>query len=690
VKTTLLTALNMPVAFMAAGAVFAQEALVDFSKLSRSTVSDAEGNVYPTVLMGDTWWMAENLRTYRFNDGTELTHYKDWEHIEYMLQYSTQYSTGGAGYDGTRVEGHYAYPMRDIRLRSTYGLLYPYHAAVNSRGLCPAGWALADTADWFAMGRLIVGPDAFTDNGEGFLVAHGLGNFLKTDNGGLWKAHPDGGAVTGAAGMNIVPAGRLHVSGYNGLGEYAYFWTPNNVHPDGSGAGRRIILFSYDNDEMHITNFRANSPLCIRCVRKATLVELTAATPADTCRINLSGRSAEDRLTLQPDQYQYRYEDDPVPGDYHYVISGGDGDPLTGDALTDVYADNLLRPVTYHHALIHNLRYNNDRGNPQTALFAGLSEVIRLQQQAAYLYTPGVATPFWRFSGDSLHVETHDVVYRMGAIAIGGSGGRLDRMVLDMDWMDLRGSNGGIGSRDGARISAVEALRGVVSCAGTDRSLHQVQDLIIHSGTAFKLSLLNAETWGIVPPGEDVWGRASLIPYAWGVTPSYQIVPTDPEGQPLSCVRIPHGGGYSVRVATEGGGTRTYRFTAHHPEDPCFYLWLPPAHYLFTVTPSAASGPATPVSYDADLLADADLDLLAATPSGSSDAVLIPPAGSRPFADARAGSPTLADGTPWTLYTLTGRPIATGIYPDRPVPPSSASLYLLQTPSGSLLLHLRP
>jgi hypothetical protein len=267
----------------------------------------------------------------------------------------------------------------------------------------------------------------------------------------------------------------------------------------------------------------------------------------------------------------------------------------------------------------------------------------------------------------------------MGAIAIGGSGGRLERMELDMDWMDLRGSNGGIGSRDGARISAVEVLRGVVSCAGTDRSLHQVQDLIIHAGASFKLSLLDGETWGIVPPGEDVWGRASLIPYAWGVTPSYQIVPTDPDGRPLSCVRVPHGGSYSVRVATAGGGTRTYRFRAHHPEDPCFYLWLPPARYLFTVTPPGGNG----VSYTADLTADADLDLLAAVPDEPADGVTPPPAGSKGF------SLTPAAGTPWRIYTLTGRLVGTGIYPEAPALPhpgsGSSGIYLLQTPSGSRL-----
>ncbi len=99
--------------------------------LSYGTVTDIDGNVYKTITIGTQTWMAENLRSTKYNDGTtiqKITSNTDWKNLS-TAAYCTYNNT-------TRVDSI-----------SVYGCLYNWYA-VNTGKLSPSGWHIPSKAEW--------------------------------------------------------------------------------------------------------------------------------------------------------------------------------------------------------------------------------------------------------------------------------------------------------------------------------------------------------------------------------------------------------------------------------------------------------------------------------------------------------------------------------------------------------------
>jgi len=94
-------------------------------------VTDIDGNVYRTVQIGNQVWMAENLKTTKYPDGTSISY---------------------PGADNTawqnNTTGAYAWYNNDISWKDSYGALYNWHAVNSDKGLCPPGWHVPSDAEW--------------------------------------------------------------------------------------------------------------------------------------------------------------------------------------------------------------------------------------------------------------------------------------------------------------------------------------------------------------------------------------------------------------------------------------------------------------------------------------------------------------------------------------------------------------
>jgi uncharacterized protein (TIGR02145 family) len=93
-------------------------------------VKDIEGNSYKTVKINQYRWMAENLKTTTYNDGSPIPNIKDnleWAGLTY---------------------GAYCWYANEDSNRSIYGALYNYNVMIDERGVCPENWHVPSTLEW--------------------------------------------------------------------------------------------------------------------------------------------------------------------------------------------------------------------------------------------------------------------------------------------------------------------------------------------------------------------------------------------------------------------------------------------------------------------------------------------------------------------------------------------------------------
>jgi uncharacterized protein (TIGR02145 family) len=125
--------------YMKAVLLIATTLILLHSYCARETVTDADGNIYPTVRIGSQVWTVENLRATRFNDGTPIPHVPDsvdW-HFHALPGYCFYGNTNNA--DSIKK----------------LGALYNWYC-VESKKLAPEGWHVPTCDDWKALQNWLI------------------------------------------------------------------------------------------------------------------------------------------------------------------------------------------------------------------------------------------------------------------------------------------------------------------------------------------------------------------------------------------------------------------------------------------------------------------------------------------------------------------------------------------------------
>jgi len=220
-------------------------------------VTDVDGNVYQTVKIGSQWWMAENLKTTHYADGSAIP----------LVKSSSAWDSLGI------TDKAYCWNKNSESNRFFYGGLYTWAAAMNGtassdafpsgvQGVCPDGWHLPGDYEWKRI-EMFLGMSMAEADKEGWRGTD-EGSKLKEEGTANWESPNEG--ATNVSGFTALPGGYrrsgggFHYTGYNGT-----WWSSTEYST--SHAWSRYMNVDYENVARY-SNYK-DGGRSVRCVKDA-------------------------------------------------------------------------------------------------------------------------------------------------------------------------------------------------------------------------------------------------------------------------------------------------------------------------------------------------------------------------------------------------------------------------------------
>lgn len=200
--------------------------------LTYGTMTDQEGNEYKTITIDTLTWMAENLRTTKYRDSTEIPNVTD--NMEWANLTTGAYSN----YKNTKRADSIA----------TYGRIYNWYAATDAHNIAPTGWHVATDAEWSTLTTYLGGESV-------------AGGKLKEIGTTHWLS-PNAGA-TNNTGFTALPAGQRSTGLFYSIGEYGYWWSATEYNATHAWYHRVYTNFS----DIYRNNCPKKVGFSIRCVK---------------------------------------------------------------------------------------------------------------------------------------------------------------------------------------------------------------------------------------------------------------------------------------------------------------------------------------------------------------------------------------------------------------------------------------
>jgi uncharacterized protein (TIGR02145 family) len=203
-----------------------------------TTAHDADSNIYKTVTIGDQVWMAEDLRTTRYNDGTPITNVTDA--IEWV----------------SLTTPAYCWYMNNDTNKIPHGALYNWYA-VNTEKLCPVGWHVPNDEEWKTL-EMALGMSQYDADQEGWRGTD-EGTKIKSTTG--WVS----GSGTNESGFSANAGGLRDwdEAAFYWMGYYSHWWTSTECGY-GTAWDRDV---SYNNTAIFRFPNSKNYGMSVRCLK---------------------------------------------------------------------------------------------------------------------------------------------------------------------------------------------------------------------------------------------------------------------------------------------------------------------------------------------------------------------------------------------------------------------------------------
>jgi uncharacterized protein (TIGR02145 family) len=206
---------------------------IKFSKLNEEgEVRDFEGNIYKTLVIGNQRWMAENIKSKFYSDGTPIL-------------------------------GFHAYNDDTANL-NVYGGFYNWNTVMNgttiikSQGVCPTGWHVPSFDEWVEMINFM----------GGYQVAGGKMKETGTEH---WNEPNE--SATNEFGFTAIPSGRYPKSYMRELqlGNSATWWSSTK---SGIDKAKSFTILHKSNESLNVTpgviseyDDLQNDAYSVRCIK---------------------------------------------------------------------------------------------------------------------------------------------------------------------------------------------------------------------------------------------------------------------------------------------------------------------------------------------------------------------------------------------------------------------------------------